>query len=574
MKGLKVKQKLVFGFGVLLFFMLCITFLCCWGLSTLKRENQTLIKKTVANTEYVWEMRRNLISEQRYELLTLGEDDVTLVRDYLDKAREEVRKNTDVLEKYKQNYRVGQDKIDQLIMCFEEQETYREEFMQLLEQETEEGYKDALRFYLDRFKPLQDQQAEVLREIGQEQVELAEKQALRSARLYYIILIFVVIIIVFASAVSLIVMRKVILSITIPLKEIEGAVFSLSQGDFSVNITYESADEFGKTCREMRESFTCLKKIISEISMASVALSRGDLTMAMDVEMDFPGEMKEIEISFHKLIVNLNKSMSMISDSANRIDSRAQQVSGGAHELAIGSTDQASGVEELCASIAEVSNRVQLNLENAEKANALAVESGEVAEVTLNDMVEVTSGMQKISENAENVKKIMNVVGNIASQTNLLSLNATIEAARAGMAGKGFAVVADEIKALAEQSAQAAKDTTVLVENVLSAVSFGKEIVSKANDAVEKLGGRVEEIVSFMGEISLASGEQATAIQEILTGMEQVSSVVQTNAATSEESAAASEELAEQAVVLNEIVGRFKLADLNDNQSGNDMCDE
>ena len=218
-------------------------------------------------------------------------------------------------------------------------------------------------------------------------------------------------------------------------------------------------------------------------------------------------------------------------------------------------------MEELAATITDVSNQVQENSENAEKANFLATASGNVAQSTREDMDKMISAMQEISETAQSIKKVIKVIDDIAFQTNILALNAAVEAARAGSAGKGFAVVADEVRNLAGKSAEAAKNTTALIESAIVAVSNGEEIMGKTSDTFEELVDKVQEVVSTIGKISAASIEQAGAIKEITSGVDQIATVVHNNSATSEESAAASEELSGQANMLNSLVKRFRLAE-------------
>lgn len=559
MKNLKMRNKLLLGSSVLVIMMVVIAAMSILGLRALHGQNSTLINKTLANTSYVWEMRRNLISEQRYELMALANDDRQASLEWLNSAQEEVDKNAVLLETYKQNYRVDASKVSELESYFNAEAAPRAEMLALLKQETEEADEAAFQIFHDELKPLLDKQAELLADIGSDQDDLAIAQVAAGQRTYQGTMIITIALIVLAIVVSAAIAFRLIRLITSPLLEIENAARSLSNGDFETHITYESKDEMGSTCKSMQESFTILKSIIMDINSVLGALSRGDLSVATSV--DFPGEMQEIETSIAKLIQKLNLSFGEIRGAADQINSGAEQVSNGAQALAQGATEQASSVEELAATITEISRQVQTNSENAQKANVIAADAGKVADMTLEDMREMIAAMQEIMTTSENIGKIIKVIDDIAFQTNILALNAAVEAARAGSAGKGFAVVADEVRNLAGKSADAAKSTTELIDSTIKAVSHGGEIAGKANAAFEELSAKVSEVVSTVNMISEASTEQAANIQQITVGVDQISSVVQTNSATSEESAAASEELAGQASTLDRLVAQFKLAD-------------
>jgi Methyl-accepting chemotaxis protein len=260
-----------------------------------------------------------------------------------------------------------------------------------------------------------------------------------------------------------------------------------------------------------------------------------------------------------ELLLNLNSTLLQISQSADQVDSGAGQVANGAQALSQGATEQASSIEELSASITEITEQIRKNAENAKSVHDKANFAEREMFSSNDQMREMMIAMGQINFKSSEISKIIKIIDDIAFQTNILALNAAVEAARAGVAGKGFAVVADEVRNLAGKSAEAAKHTTILIEETISAVENGSQITSKTATSLDKSANATKEVVALIDDISKASQEQATAIIQINQGIEQISSVVQTNAATAEESAAASEELSGQANILQELIAKFEL---------------
>lgn len=289
-------------------------------------------------------------------------------------------------------------------------------------------------------------------------------------------------------------------------------------------------------------------------------MASGDFTIEMD--MDYLGEFASIKDSGNKIIGTLNDALSQIHRASNQVASGSEQVSSGAQSLSQGATEQASSIEELAATINELSEQVKQTAQNSGDINVLVEAAGNGVEGSNQQMKEMMSAMTRINESSSEIEKIIKTIEDIAFQTNILALNAAVEAARAGTAGKGFAVVADEVRSLASKSAEAAKDTTVLINHSLEAVAEGTRIARETQSSLLNVVEKAQKITVGMAKITEAASMQAEGIAQVTTGVDQISSVVQTNAATAEESAATSQELSSQSSLLKDLVGRFRLKDM------------
>jgi methyl-accepting chemotaxis protein len=253
----------------------------------------------------------------------------------------------------------------------------------------------------------------------------------------------------------------------------------------------------------------------------------------------------------------INRIIAGLNDSADQVSLAAGQVSLASQQLAEGSTQQAASVEETSSSLVEMSSMTRQNADNAKGANTLITATGEIVERANTSMAELTRSMQAISTASDETAKIIKTIDDIAFQTNLLALNAAVEAARAGEAGAGFAVVADEVRNLAIRAADAAKNTSSLIENTLSKIKEGTGIVKKTEEDFAQVAAGTEKAKELMAEINAATQEQAQGVDQINQAVTEMDKVVQQNAANAEESASAAEELSSQSAHLKGIVGEL-----------------
>lgn len=312
-----------------------------------------------------------------------------------------------------------------------------------------------------------------------------------------------------------------------------------------------------------------ISKPIRELIGLAEKIADGDLSA--DISVRTRDEIGTLQEAFKRMLENTNDVMSNINSASEQVASGAKQVSDSSQALSQGATEQASSVEQLTASLEEISSQTKQNADNASEANELAETAKENAIQGNGQMKEMLKAMEDINESSGNISKIIKVIDEIAFQTNILALNAAVEAARAGQHGKGFAVVAEEVRNLAARSANAAKETTDMIEGSIKKVEGGTRIANQTAEALNKIVEDISKVANLVGDIAVASNEQATGVAQVNQGIMQVSQVVQTNSATSEESAAASEELASQAELLKQQVARFKLKSQSSFSSINKM---
>lgn len=342
-----------------------------------------------------------------------------------------------------------------------------------------------------------------------------------------------------------------------PIERIAEASKCFSKGDLSQTIGYQSRSELGTISSSLDTAFLTLNQDVEDITLMLDRMSQGDLTAVL--KREFEGDFAPISQSFQQILNRLNQTFAVIQSTANQVDDSAHQISDTAQELAQGATEQAASAEELSSSAEEISSSIQETSGHISNVATYMEETTADINESNEKMKEMLSAMEKIDGSSGEIKKIIKVIDEIAFQTNILALNAAVEASRAGEAGKGFAVVADEVRALAGKSANAASQTTALIEECISRVKDGTDLANHTAKALTEVAVRVNRVNESVEKINAAAASQSTAAEQISQSIEQISSVVQTNSASAEESAAASEELTGQADLLKNELKRFRV---------------
>lgn len=372
---------------------------------------------------------------------------------------------------------------------------------------------------------------------------------------------FVVIIVclVFAFTLTRKTSKRVLETILEPLHAIEDVAMELTEGNLHSTLEYHSDDEIGKLAHSMRKSIRILGTYVDDIDRSMKLFSEGNFDVHPEVE--WRGDFVGILNSFMAFQASMAGTIKGIQNVSNEVSGAAEQVASSSNDLADGATNQAAVVEELTATVTGVSEQVEKNSQSAKEISVKVDELGNAISESNGKMHEMVDSMHEISEASKEIDKIITTINEIASQTNLLALNASIEAARAGEAGKGFAVVANQVNVLADQSAQAAKESATLIETSVKAVEKGMVIAGQTAAQLEEVAENSKVITTEVTNIAETLETQTTEIKQINEGIEQINDVVQTNSATSEECAAASQEMSSEAESLREMIRKFKVAE-------------
>lgn len=421
-----------------------------------------------------------------------------------------------------------------------------------------------------RSQVLFDELSERISALVSFEMKLAAQQRQEAAELHTHAVTLLALVVVMACAALVGILLLLVRQIARPVTQVTSGLTALASGDMSVtSVDHDRQDEVGRlagalnnlrgqllAADEAKEAQTTL--IVESVGRGLGALADGDLTAR--IETDLTGPFAKLRTDFNHALGAMNDAMAAVTDATSGINNGASDIRQASDDLSQRTEQQAASLEETAAAMHEITETVRETAVNAKRANQVVTETRTDADQSADVVRQAVAAMHGIERSSNEISEIISVIDGIAFQTNLLALNAGVEAARAGDAGKGFAVVASEVRALAQRSADAAKDVKERITASTQQVDAGVQLVEQAGSALTRITGRIGEINTLVSDIASAAAQQATGLQQVNTAVAEMDGVTQQNAAMVEEATAAARSLSTEADELSRQVRRFKVA--------------
>ncbi len=552
LKNMKIRSRMLVSYFIIVALLLIVGITSVVMLRQVSDKLQEFYNQQFQTVEAALDIRRTVFSVRGNLLAAILEYSESTVTE----AKNDFARLYTLVDSIKETYQGDMAQLETVEKNLKQAEPAMIQVTGMASRQEDDA---ALEYYKTNYKPYMDEVRDIMAQVG----EVADKNAVlkvedgaKLAAIADLVIIILIVVAVVASVGLALIMSD---SVRKPVEQMRRMASHMAEGRMDAEITYQSADEIGQMADNMREMTGIVRTLIEDIQYCMEELASGNFTVVSKHRDAYIGDYAAILQAMADMKASMSETLVQIEIASDQVNAGGEQVSNGAQALAQGATEQASSVQELAATIEDVSRQVNSTASHAKTAKEENDQSHQQINVCSGDMEALMQAMGKIESRSNEISKVIKTIEDIAFQTNILALNAAVEAARAGAAGKGFAVVADEVRNLASKSAEASKNTAVLIEDTVAAVKEGIDLSQETSQALQAVVDSSKKVLEAVNLISDATEEQANSISQISVAVDQISSVVQTNSATSEESAAASEELSSQANVLKELISRFKL---------------
>ena len=602
-KNLKIGAKLSVGFAVLIVTIIVISFVAILSMVDLRDTVQVSFDREFVKIIYVEDVQTNVmkISSNYYEIA--NETNPTVIKALVKNTADRLAANTESIKKLEASLNEGVE-TEKYNTFMKGREKFRETMNKLSSMIDNDQWEEYRRFLRDDFTPLFDVYFVTVKDITDFMVEdmklIGEVIAESVGKTIMLMLVVVGI----GLTVSIVLAVMISKMITKPLAVCVNVANELAIGHTDLKLQAESTDETGilteamskmvaainlmyddtmrlaegavmgdiknraderrhsgnyqKIIKGLNDTLDAVAKPMNEAMAVMEKLANKDMTSR--VKGEYKGAFDQFKENINLAANNLDDALMQVDMAVEQITAASREISSGSQVLAEATSEQASSLEEISSSLEEINSLTGNNADNAKSGLKLADSAVLAVDEGNSAMEKMNQAMASILNSSQETGKIIKTIDEIAFQTNLLALNAAVEAAHAGDAGKGFAVVAEEVKNLALRSAEAAKNTNVLIEESGQNSEMGSRIVEQVTKSFQDMKEQFNKVKSIVTEISASSDEQAHGVNQISTGVGEMNRVTQQNAANAEESASAAEQLTSQANELKGMVNTFNLS--------------
>jgi methyl-accepting chemotaxis protein len=509
--NMKIRARLALGFGIVLMLLGVVIIAAVWKLNAIDTITHTMIDEDWVKTDSAAQVSLMMQDNGRRTLETV-----------LNHEPADLARNMAAIEKNKNEITAHVKKLDALIhlenvkammtQYKEQRKQYVTSFSTVLNLVKEGKQEEARALVLNETLPALEKSVNSITNVYHFQQELAQQTSNTIENTIDFTINFMIVVGVLAIVIGIFFAVMIARTVINPINEAVKVAQTVANGNLTSRIQVTSKDETGDLLKALQSMNGNLIGIVSQVRNGTAAIA-----------------------------------------------SASQEIASGTLDLSSRTEEQASSLEETASSMEELTSTVKQNALNAQQANNLAIDAAMVANDGRAVMNSVVETMDAINASSSKIADIIDVINGIAFQTNILALNAAVEAARAGEQGRGFAVVASEVRTLAQRSSSAAKEIKELIDDSVSKVGTGTQLVGQAGTTMQKIVHSIDQVKNLISEISSASAEQTSGIEQINQSVMQMDNVTQQNASLVEEAAAASESLQEQAEKLKEMVQIFQL---------------